>query len=262
MWSEVSSNYCDHYGSLEFEIYWAKRGCSVTLFHYIRPFKKNICSVPEGKMADHPNINIVRGNMWEGMCYNCFYNLAKKHLLHVDRIDIMKIQGRDGVNEDFDGIQYSVLSDLYWKLPALIDKVQQIALTVSLNTRTLTDNVGRESSHAWNMWATQRLLRDFGAFRISAEPGPRALQPQQYAYLLHQAKLDANIGGYKVSFRRLEDETALAAQNRQFEAWQPAPVEFAIRGVPPEYCSAKTPAQGMPASAKWPYKCSENTMLL
>jgi hypothetical protein len=195
-------------------------------------------------MVDHPNINIIRGSMWEGMCYNCFYKLAKKHLLHVKNIDILKIQGREGVNEDFDGIQYSVMSDLYWQLPSLIDKVQQVALTVSLNTRTLTDNVGRESSHAWNMWATQRLLQDFGAYHISSEPGPRALQPQQYAYLLHQAKLDANVGTYRVSFRRLSDPAALAQLRRQFEEWQAAPVEFEIRGVPPEYCKEKAPALG------------------
>lgn len=181
--------------------------------------------------------------MWDGQCYNCFYNLAKKHLLHVDRIDVLKIQGREGVNEDFDGIQYSVMSDLFWKLPSLLDKCQQVVLTVSLNTRTLTDNVGRESSHAWNMWATQSLLQPFGAFHTTAEAGPRALQPLQYAYLLHQAQLRADVSFYRQSFVRLQDPAVLAKQRRQFEHWEAATIEFEIRGTPPAYCD-KTPAKG------------------
>jgi hypothetical protein len=244
IWSEISSNYCDHYGSLEFEIYWSKRGCTVTLFHYMRAFKTNICSVPEGKMVDYPNINIIRGSMWDGMCYNCFYNLAGKHLKGVSRIDIFKIQGREGVNEDFDGIQYSVMSDLFWKLPQLFAITSQVAITVSLNTRTLSDNVGRESSHAWNMWATQQLLKTFGAFHTSSEPGPRALQPLQFAHLLNQAKLDASIGTYRQSFMRLKDAAALAKQGQQYDDWKAAPVNYVMRGTPPAYCIAKAPAIG------------------
>ena len=250
IWSEISSNWCDHYGSLDFEIYWSKRGCQVTLFHYVQAFKNNICSIPEGKMVEYPNINIVRGSMWQGMCYNCFYNLAKKHMSNFNRIDILKIQGREGVNEDFDGVQYSVMSGLFWQLPQLISRVSQVVMTVSLNTRTLSDQVGRESEHAWNMWATQRLLKDFGAFSIHRDAGPKALQPQQFSYLLHQARLDANYGTYRQSFVRLRDPALLAKQNALFEAWKPAPVPFVLRGTPPSYCADRTPAAG-----QWLQQC-------
>ena len=35
IWSLISSNMCDHYGSLEFEIYWASRGCKVTIYQHL-----------------------------------------------------------------------------------------------------------------------------------------------------------------------------------------------------------------------------------
>lgn len=244
IWSELSSNWCDHYGSLEFEKYWSQRGCSVTLFHYVRTFKANVCSTPEGKLADHPNINIIRGSMWEGQCYNCFYKLAKSHLQGVSRIDVLKIQIREGVNEDFDGIQYSVMSDLFLHLPSITALSNQVVMTVSLNTRTLSDNVGRESSHAWNMWATQRLLKDFTSFSSKPEAGPRSLQPLQFSHLLSQAKLDASIGTYRQSFIRVQDAQELSRQHRLFGEWKAAPPEYELRGRPPAYCLDKTPLAG------------------
>lgn len=243
IWSEISSNWCDHYGSLEFEKYWAGRGCKVTLFHYIMPFKANTCTIPDGKMVDHPNINIIRGNMWKGMCYNCFYDLAKQQLLHLNKIDVLKIQGREGVSEDFDGVQYTVLSDLFWKLPAMSDICQQVVLTVSLTTNALTDQVGRESEHAWNMYATQRLLKDFAAFSSKPEMGPSKLRPLQYAHLLQQAKLDPNYGTYRQSFMKLSSEEEMQKQRELFDAWVPNPVEVPVVGVPPAYCD-RTPAIG------------------
>lgn len=244
VWSELSSNWCDHYGSLQFEKYWSQRGCAVTLFHYTRNFRANVCTMPDGKMADYPNIKIVRGSMWKGPCYNCFYDLAKSHLLHVNRIDVLKIQSREGVNEDFDGIQYSVMSDLYMHLPQVAALSTQIVMTVSINTRTMSDNVGRESSHAWNMWGTQRLLQDFAAFSTRSETGPRTLQPLQFSHLLLQAKLDPSIGTYRQSFIRTRDAAQLAQQHELFDKWQPAPPEYELRGRPPAYCLDKTPAEG------------------
>jgi len=44
IWSLVSTNWCDHYGSLEFEIYWSERGCKVKLFHYFDQ-RKVRCSI-------------------------------------------------------------------------------------------------------------------------------------------------------------------------------------------------------------------------
>lgn len=244
VWSELSSNWCDHYGSLEFEKYWSQRGCSVTLFHYRRVFKTNVCSIPDGKLADYPNIKIIRGSVWEGPCYNCFYKLAITHLQHVSRIDVLKIQSREGVNEDFDGIQYSVLSDLYIHLPSLAGLASQVVMTVSLNTRTLFDDVGRESSHAWNMWATQRFLKDFTSFSSRAETGPRSLQPLQFSHLLTQAKLDPSIGTYRQSFVRIRDAQELERQQKLFDEWKAAPPEHELFARPPAYCLDKTPARG------------------
>ena len=34
MWSVITSVGCNHYGSLEFEKYWAGRGCQITLYTY------------------------------------------------------------------------------------------------------------------------------------------------------------------------------------------------------------------------------------
>lgn len=194
-------------------------------------------------MAEHPNINIVRGQVWRGACYNCFYDMAKQQLRNVNRIDIFKIQGRAGVMEDFDGVQYTVLSDLYWRVPAISDISSQVVLTVSLNTRTLSDDVGREAAHAWNMYATQRLLKNFAAFSTKSDYGLRKLQPLQYTHLLAQAKLDPQFGTYRQSFMKLASDSAIEAQNRAFEAWQPNPVEVPVIGVPPAYCD-KTPAVG------------------
>lgn len=39
VWSAISSDWCVHYGSLEFELFWARRGCKVTLFHFVSTFK-------------------------------------------------------------------------------------------------------------------------------------------------------------------------------------------------------------------------------
>lgn len=60
-------------------------------------------------------------------------------------VDVLKVQRRDGVKEDFDGVQYSVLSDLYLHLSDYPDFATQIVFTVSINTETLVDVLGRES---------------------------------------------------------------------------------------------------------------------
>ena len=60
-------------------------------------------------------------------------------------IDVLKVQGRDGVREDFDGVQFTVLSDLYLHLYEYPDFASQIVFTVSINTDTLVDVLGRES---------------------------------------------------------------------------------------------------------------------
>jgi hypothetical protein len=37
--SFIATTWCDHFGSLDFERYWADRGCNVTLYHYHVFFK-------------------------------------------------------------------------------------------------------------------------------------------------------------------------------------------------------------------------------
>jgi hypothetical protein len=44
--SSISSNHCDHFGSLEFEKYWSLRGCSVTVYHMFIFIKGNVCNTP------------------------------------------------------------------------------------------------------------------------------------------------------------------------------------------------------------------------
>jgi hypothetical protein len=67
-------------------------------------------------------------------------------------VDILKVQGREGVNEDFDGVQWTVLSDLFLHWPSLENSVNQVVYMASLNAVTLSDSVGREAEHAWNIW--------------------------------------------------------------------------------------------------------------
>lgn len=66
IWSVVASQWCNHYGSIAFEKYWADRGCTVVLYHYTAYFKGNTCALPAGKVASHPNMTIVRADMWAG----------------------------------------------------------------------------------------------------------------------------------------------------------------------------------------------------
>jgi hypothetical protein len=39
IFSFIGSNWCDHYGSLAFERFWAEKGCNVTVYHYHIRFK-------------------------------------------------------------------------------------------------------------------------------------------------------------------------------------------------------------------------------
>lgn len=80
IWSILTSNYCDHFGSLEFERYWASRGCRVVVYHYFTYFKGNVCNTPAGILKGDPNITIIRGDMWGEKCFNCVYKNLKKQI--------------------------------------------------------------------------------------------------------------------------------------------------------------------------------------
>lgn len=172
IWSTLSTNRCDEYGSLEFEKYWSQR-CDVVIFHLTIFFKGNICTQPPGNFTDHPRIKLIRGDMWGGKCFNCVYQQIKGELNR--KVHVLKIQSRGKFTEDFDGVQYTILSDFYLHIPNIVNFVDQIAFTASINSITLTDNVGREAENAWNMWASQKVLSDYASVSTKADPGNAVL---------------------------------------------------------------------------------------
>lgn len=108
--SFIATTWCDHYGSLEFERYWASRGCNVTLYHYHVFFKGkpsarrrcssdmqviagNVCNNDE-ELKKINGLTVIKGDMWGQKCYNCLYNAIA--LPRTGLIDIFKIQEREG----------------------------------------------------------------------------------------------------------------------------------------------------------------------
>lgn len=240
VWSVISSNWCDHFGSLAFEKYWSERGCMVTVFHYYITFRGNVCSLTTGRMKDYPNITVVRLNMWlheQQECFNCFYRQVMKYLPLDAAIDVLKVQGREGVLEDFDGVQFTVLADLFHRLPSSFPlALRQVVVTVSLSVRTLTDFVGRESEHAWNMFAAQKFLSRFASFRTHVQAGPTRLRPIQFSDILEQARLDPGISYYQHSFLRVDDPSVLSQYARDFASWEPWRPTSELRATVPGYC--------------------------
>lgn len=235
IWSAVSSNYCDHYGSLEFEKYWADKGCKVNLYHMFIYFKGNVCSVPAGAMPEHPNINLIHEDMWGGKCFNCVYKSMKRDLANTPKIDVLKIQRREGVKEDFDGVQYTVMSDLFIHVPDIATRTNQVVFTASMSADTLTDTVGREGEGAWNMWGSSQLLLSFGAFDTRSSLGPKSLRPDQFSFLLDQAKIGATFAYYHQSMIKLP-ETEYKENLAIHKAWKPRPPAYELRGRVPDYC--------------------------
>jgi len=64
---------------------------------------------------------------------------------------------------EFDGTQFTILSDFFLHSYELSQVLQQISVVVSVNVNSLQDFVGREAEHAWNMWGSQRFLRSYAA---------------------------------------------------------------------------------------------------
>ena len=210
------------------------------VLYHTHIYAKSKCNTPAGKIANHPNIHIIRDNMWGGGCFNCIYKTLQKDLLKTAKIDILKIQNRAGVQEDFDGVQFTVLADMFLHTPHIIDKVQQLTFTTSITADTLVDLVGREAEHAWNMWAAQQLISRFGSFHSASEMGPQRLQPTQFSHLLQQAKLDPGLCFYHNSLMKVPD--AMVIENKAaFEAWQPYPAPSKLWGKPPPYCPVPSP---------------------
>jgi hypothetical protein len=136
IWSEISTYWCDDMGSLEFERYWSQR-CDVVIYQFTAFFKGNTCKTPEGNsFPDSPRLSIVRNNMWGAKTFNAFYKYIK---IPSRNIDFLKIQQRGNFTEDFDGVQYTVLSDLFLHLPSLSNVIQQISVLTSITPESLTD---------------------------------------------------------------------------------------------------------------------------
>ena len=67
-------------------------------------------------------------------------------LLRSPEVDVLKVQQRDGVSEDFEGVQYTVLSDLYLHLRDFVQQhVHQIVFKAAFTPATLVDLLGREA---------------------------------------------------------------------------------------------------------------------
>ena len=138
IWSEITTQRCDDIGTLEFEKYWSKR-CDVVIYHAVSPSKGNECSrAPGSTWPDFPRLSLIRYDVWGGKCYNCFY----KYLTLPPAgkmIDVLKIQQRGGVKEEFEAVQYTVLSDLYLHHPGFSSTVQQVAVLTAYTPDTLID---------------------------------------------------------------------------------------------------------------------------
>ena len=113
IWSVIATQYCDDVGTLEFERYWAKRGCRVELYHYMMYIDGKLCKPrAEDQRAvqqyweEFPNMNIHRIIVWARRCYMCFYkeifNMLYGHENDKSggfndgslRVDVLKIQSR------------------------------------------------------------------------------------------------------------------------------------------------------------------------
>lgn len=139
IWSQITSLWCDDIGSLEFEKYWSKR-CDVVIFHYTSLFKGNTCTRLAGATwPELPRLSLVRSDMWVNKCFHCFYKLITPLLKGIKTVDVLKMQKRDSLTEDFEGVQFTVFSDIFLQLPNLSQVVQQIAMLTAYTPNTLTD---------------------------------------------------------------------------------------------------------------------------
>lgn len=114
IWSVMATQYCDDVGTLEFERYWAKRGCRVELYQYMMYIDGKLCK-PKGKADEEtsaayweeaPNLHVHRLIVWARRCYMCFYKEIFQMLYGTENdrsgginngtviVDAMKFQSR------------------------------------------------------------------------------------------------------------------------------------------------------------------------
>jgi hypothetical protein len=234
---------CDESGSFEFEKYWGAK-CNVYIYHMTTYMTG--CAGMKGRVVnidDNKNIKILRNLVWQGGCFNCVYKAIDSKLMPTpSKIDILKIQRLDRpfIKDDiYDGAQYTVLADLFIHLPHWMELVQQVVFTASMTSISLTDNVGREAEHGWNMWASRMFLQYFASFSTTTDAGTFLTRPLQFDYLLSKIPLDTQISFYHHSMMRVTDNTVRAKNAANFTAWKPVPVP-ALHAEVPRYCTSPT----------------------
>ena len=283
IWSVIATQYCDDVGTLEFERYWAKRGCQVELFHYMMYIDGQLCKPqPENSQEvkqywdQFPNIEVHRLIVWARRCYMCFYKeIFRKLYGHENdrsggksddslRVDVLKVQSRvkvrsgDGVglagylpeflyknkangsiapssmdlmSDVYDGVQFAILSDLYLYTPLFLRNIGQVVVTLPLTKQSLIDNLGRESEHGFNMWATAELLSRYHTQAVpplkhSLDVSNRQsslLRPLQLATYLTSCGVDPEKEHFiSSSFLLCHDHVndSASATERLREAWQ------------------------------------------
>lgn len=234
VWSIIVTNKCDEIGNLDFEKHLSAQ-CDVLVFHFHTFYKGNVCNlIPLGKQADYPHLEVLHLDVWAGRCFACLYNTVPL-LRPIERpIDLLLVQRT--TNDVFDGVQYTILSDLFTYKPQLVDSVKQILITASVNAITLVDNVGREAENAWNIWATREFLSQYASAHSSSQPGPYKIQPRQFAHVLEKAQLDPTIGFYYHALIKVSPEEA-AKYELEHASWkQPESSQKVLRARVPAYC--------------------------
>lgn len=234
IWSIIVTNKCDEIGHLEFEKLLSSK-CDVMVFHFHTFYKGNICNlIPIGPQPDYPNVQVVRLDVWGGRCFACFYNSVAFSQPLSRSIDILLVQRT--ANDVFDGVQYTILSDLFTYKPQLTESIKQIIITASVNAITLVDNVGREAENAWNIWASREFLSKYASAYTTSENGPYNIQPRQFAHVLDKAQLDPTIGFYYHTFIKITPEEIIKNEVDHANWKQPDNTQQVLRARVPGYC--------------------------
>jgi hypothetical protein len=155
-----------------------------------------------------------------------------------DKYNILKVHvGQYNVIKDFDGSQFSMMSDLYLYRPEVMNNIDQVIITSSINAFTLVDTVGREGEHGWNIWATREMLKSYAAFHSVVEAGLDPLQPRQYAHIIERAGLSTSLSYYHHSYIKIRDSKIIQDNEKKLTTWVPK-YEYDMKAVIPSYCKA------------------------
>ena len=112
----------------------------------------------------------------------------------------------DDVTDDNEGVQYTILSDLFLHRPGIEQNIDQIIFRTTFSTQTLFDSVGREAENMYNMWGSQNILDSYGAFNQTTRVGAKDLMPNQFEHYLTQAEVPTSISHYITSYMKVSDE--------------------------------------------------------